>query len=537
MGEFEVDVERDVPIEASDGVALLADIYHPVGADRCPTILERTPYGRAMFADAAMNAARHGYHVVSQDCRGSGGSAGTPSFFDEAGDGRSAGDWIARQSWFNGQLAACGGSYLGFTACAVAATRPPYLAALCVSLFGMERRRSWYPGGSFALDIALPWSQVRVATRDGLFEAADLEQITKAMAKMNAALDRALVHLPLCEADQVAVGETLPWYQEWLQHDAPDDPYWSALDYSNVIPGLGVPVLLTDGWYDYQLPYLLEDHHRMVASGHPTRLVIGPWAHPTVDGTVAQDEMLAFLDAHLKDDRTRLRPHRARVFVMPDSGWREYHEWPPPTLPQHWYLQENGGLAQSLPGDADPDRYIYDPADPTPSAGGASLRPPPHSGPVDNRELEARADVLTYTSPALDEDLEALGAVTTDLYVTSSSQFTDFFVRVCDVHPDGRSINVCDGLRRLQPSDPAAGDDGVRRVPIALWDTAYRFAAGHRIRVQVSSGAHPRYARNLGSGEPLATATTIVVQHQAIHHDSRHPSALTLNVSTGEGGD
>ena len=536
MGDYEVDIEHDVRIAAADGVELLADVYHPIGADPCPTILERTPYGRAMFAGGNRAAASHGYHVVAQDCRGSGGSAGDPSFFAEGSDGRAAGDWIARQPWFNGQLAACGGSYLGFTACAFAATRPPYLAALCVSLFGSERRRSWYPGGSFALDIALPWSQVRVATRDGLFAAANLEQITRSMAKMNEALGRALVHLPLCEADRIAVDETLPWYQEWLHHDQPGDPYWTALDYSRIIPDLGVPVLLTDGWYDYQLPYMLEDHRRLVAAGVPTRLVIGPWAHATTDGVVGQDEMLAFLDAHLKGDRARLRPRKVRVFVMPDRGWREYDCWPPPRAPVQWYLHENGALAPSLPRESAPDGYAYDPMDPTPAAGGTGLRPPPNSGPVDNRELEARSDVLTYTSDALEHDVEVLGEVHADLYVTSSSRYTDFFVRLCDVDPDGRSINVCDGLLRVGPDLGEVDDDGVTHLHVPLWDTAFRFAVGHRLRVQVSSGAHPRFARNLGSGEPLATATTTIVQHQQIFHDPRHRSAISLNVSA-EGAD
>ncbi len=151
-------------------------------------------------------------------------------------------------------------------------------------------------------------------------------------------------------------------------------------------------------------------------------------------------------------------------------------------------------------------------------------------GPKDNRNLEARADVLVYTSAVLEHDVEVIGPVTAELYVRSSLQHTDFFARLCVVEPSGKPINVCDGIVRLNPGQPVPQADGSLHIQVDLWPTAYRFRRGQRMRVQVSSGAHPRFARNLGSGEPLATGTTLRVADQTIYHDPEHPSAILLPI-------
>lgn len=144
-------------------------------------------------------------------------------------------------------------------------------------------------------------------------------------------------------------------------------------------------------------------------------------------------------------------------------------------------------------------------------------------GPKDNRKLEQRPDVLTYTSDPLRSALEITGSVTAELYVSSSRQHTDFFARLCDVDLRGRSLNITDGLTRLATAGPQP-----QQVRIDLWPTAHQFRPGHRIRLQVSSGAHVRYARNTGTAEALATATTLCTAQQAVHHDPARPSALLL---------
>jgi putative CocE/NonD family hydrolase len=203
--------------------------------------------------------------------------------------------------------------------------------------------------------------------------------------------------------------------------------------------------------------------------------------------------------------------------------------WPPPAWETRYFLQPHAGLSQHEPPvRAAPDHYRYDPADPTPSVGGTLLLT---GGPRDNRQLEARPDVLCFTTAPLDADLEVIGLVSLELYVCSSLEHTDFAGRLCDVHPDGRSINICDGLLRLNPGTDGVQPDGSRRIRIDLWATAHRFRRRHRLRLQVSSGAHPRWSRNPGTGEPIGTATSMVAADQTIYHDGAHPSALVPPVT------
>jgi hypothetical protein len=208
------------------------------------------------------------------------------------------------------------------------------------------------------------------------------------------------------------------------------------------------------------------------------------------------------------------------------GGWRDLDDWPPPADPTRWYLHPGGRLAPEIPGSPSPaDTYRYDPADPTPSIGGIGMLT---GGPVDNGELEARSDVLVYTSDPLADPLVLIGAVEAELWVNSSLDHTDFFVRICDVSPDGRSVNVCDGLRRFDPSSILRSADGTFRVSVPMWPVGHRFGTGHRLRAQVSSGAHPVYARNLGTGEPVATATDMRSAEQAVYHEPGKLSFITL---------
>ena len=208
--------------------------------------------------------------------------------------------------------------------------------------------------------------------------------------------------------------------------------------------------------------------------------------------------------------------------------WLDLAEWPPPTAPRLLHLHPRGALREETPVGSQPDHYRYDPRDPTPDVGGNM---DPGFGSRDNRKLEARADVLTYTTDPLPTDLDIIGRATATLYVRSSLKHTDFFVRLCDVHGQrAKSMNVCDGVVRLGPDTGERQADGTRRITIELWPNAHRFKSGHRVRLQVSSGSHPRYARNLGSGEPVATTTRYRVADQELSHDPDHPSAIALPV-------
>jgi putative CocE/NonD family hydrolase len=336
--------------------------------------------------------------------------------------------------------------------------------------------------------------------------------------------------LPVGEADWAALGKELPHWADWIRHEQPGDPWWTPVDFSSRVGEVSAPNHLIGGWYDIFLPQTLRDYAALVAAGRQPYLTVGPWTHtaPAISRT-ALPEALAWFRAHLLGDRSLLRQAPVRVFVL-GAGWRDLPGWPPSGVaPQRWHLQPCGGLGREVPPESDPDRYRYDPAHPTPNVAGAGMGR--STGPKDNRKLESRPDVLCYTTTPLERDLEVMGPVGVELFVDSSLPHTDFFARLCDVHPSGRSVNVSDALLRIVPGSPAREEDGGLRVVIDLWPTACRFRRGHRLRLQVSSGAHPRWARNPGSGEPLATATTLRVAEQSVYHDLAHPSALILSVS------
>jgi uncharacterized protein len=517
----DVKIERDVRVTMPDGVELLTDVYHPVGVEDAPTILERTPYGRAGPSGTGfgpMLAAR-GYRYVLQASRGTDGSGGSHSYFEEVPDGRATADWIAEQSWFEGNLGTYGGSYMGYTQWALASTRPPYLKAMAVALCGTVRRFAWYPGGSYALEIIIPWDMGAVNFNKPQQRAvADLspQAIARQMATLKAGFD----HLPLGDAIKFLSGEDLPLFHDQLAHNEPDDPYWAPLDFSTMLATWEVPTLLVDGWQDYQCPQMLDDYRALRAAGTPAWIRIGAGGHIDGGGEGGMTEApLLWFDTHLKG-MTGLLPERTvTVEVLGEGGgWREYETWPPPSTATPWFLHPQGRLSTDAPPVAqEPDRFRYDPADATPSIGGIGMLT---GGSRDNRDLEARPDVLVYTGDVLDRALEIVGPVHADLHVSSSLDHTDFFVRVCDVHPDGRSMNVCDGLQRFTPSMITRATDGSFRASVKMWPTAYKFAPGHRVRVQVSSGSHPVYARNLGTGESVFTATTMQAADQAVFHDS-----------------
>jgi putative CocE/NonD family hydrolase len=537
-----VGVRRNIPVTMPDGVRLYTDHYFPRAAGAWPTILIRTPYGRgkevalaggyALSELPAQRFAERGYHVVVQGARGCYDSEGEfCPHINEAGDGEAAVAWITEQPWFNGVLGTWGPSYLGYTQWATAAHRPSCLKAMLVMVASSENWTVSHPDGAFGLETRLRWSQ-------GMYTQSKTHQspLWRKMAHRLSAgderrLQAAFGHLPLLEADTVAAGEPIPFYRDMLAHNQPDDPYWTARDHSSAVAQLVAPVHFIGGWYDYYLRGLLRDYATLRDAGQQPYLTIGPWHHAHVGGIMAGlREGLVWFDAHLKGDRRGLRQKPVRIQVMGAGEWRELEAFPPPARPTHYYLQAHARLAPDAPAAAPSvDRYRYDPADPTPALGGAllALR---GAGPQDNRPLEARPDVLCYTTSPLDQDVEVIGPVHLELFVRSSLQHTDFVGRLCDVAPDGVSTNICDGLVRLGPGWGEAQPDGSLRVEVKLWPTAHRFRRGHRMRLQVCSGAHPRWSRNLGSGEALAHGTRMAVAEQTIYHDAAHPSALTLPV-------
>ena len=418
----EVEVERDAKVTMSDGAVLLADIYHPVGVDDAPTILERTPYGRrGVSSGSGPEFAARGYRYMLQACRGTDGSSGSHSYFMEAPDGGATADWVAQQPWFNGSLGTFGASYMGFTQWALASTRPPHLKAMVIGLSASVRAFSWYPGGSLALEVIIPWdigaTQFNKPPNANTITDVSPEAIERRMAELREAFD----HLPLGDVIRHLTGSDLEIYQDQLAHARLDDPFWSPLDYSALLTDWTVPTLLVDGWHDYPLPRVLEDYAALRGSAAPVRLRIGAGGHLGGGGEGGMtDAPLAWFDTYLRGAVGLIPERPVTIEVQGEAGgWRDLDDWPPPAEPKRWYLHAGGRLATEAPDTPSaPDPYRYDPAEPTPSIGGIGMLT---GGTVDNRELEARPDVLVYTSDPLADPLVLIGAVEAELWVTRAS--------------------------------------------------------------------------------------------------------------------
>lgn len=528
-------VERDIAVTAADGTILLVDHHRPtpqpgVPADAVGTVVVwiRTPYGRKGLASFVKRFAKRGAHVLVEAIRGTDGSGGVLDgvTFNPA-DGADVAAWLRAQPWFPGVIVTWGGSAIGYASWALAATNiPEWRLAVLQDAQSELRDGVIYPGGVFAGATML--GVVENIDWQTRHPGASMPRTILAAVRGARRTKKTLARLPLGTADQRLLGHPVDYFQEWLARER-DDHYWQPLNLRRHVAGMPEQVHLASGWYDICLASTLAGYAALRHAGKTPRLVIGPWYH--FRGATDQSytgEVDACVDAiargHMAVGRESVRLH-----VGGAEEWREFPDWPPPGYQTiAWHLRPDGGLAPTPAAPSEPDRYRYDPSDPTPAVGGAMENWDGAAGAKDNRKLEQRGDVLIYTSDVLTDDVKVVGPVSAEIVLRSTRKHTDLFVRLCDVDPRGRSTNLCDGIRRLHPEDPPAADDGTRRVRVDLVGTAHRFRAGHRIRVQISSGAHPRFMLNPGTGAPLATATELQPAEQEIFHDPDHVSLVEL---------
>lgn len=523
----QVRVERDLRVPMRDGVTLLADRHYVPGAGNAPVVLMRSPYGRgAIFGMMASLMAERGLQVVVQSVRGTCGSGGT---FDpmrqEAADGADTLAWLQTEPWFAGRLYGFGTSYLGNAQWALAQAAPEGIHGLALSMTLSNFRDELRGFGGFTQAGMLGWTDLM---RDMIGWAPGEHRPMK--RPQPGKLDHVQAHLPLGTMDEAAFGERVSWWRDWTAHD-PDDPWWDAIDHKQAPVELAAPVAMLAGWQDVFLPFQLDDFARRQAAGKPAWLIVGPWSHSSPAGMIAWlRESIRFFTALAENKVPFADRLPVRLYVQGARKWRDYASWPPPqSRPLRLHLAPDRKLAFDPIQQGDGAvGYSYDPVDPTPSVhgpmvmGASKLR--------DMSALEDRADTVSFTSEPLESDVEAIGPVRLELAIRSDRENTDFYACLCEVDRKGRPIHVTDGYVRLVPGKPQADAQGVRRIVIECWPTAWRFAKGRRLRLIVASGAHPRYARNPGTGEPLAIATELVPARQEILCGPGYGSALVLTV-------
>ena len=570
-------VETNLPVKMRDGVVLYADVYRPDSPGPFPVALQRTPYDKGSAGSMTnldpMKAARNGYAVVIQDTRGRYTSEGEfYAFRDEINDGYDTVEWAAAQPWSTGKVGMYGASYVGATQWLAAVARPPHLAAIVPNVTASNYHEGWaYQGGAFELGFNVSWTllQLTLANFGAISSTKDVaaERRQELISAVND-MEVSFRHLPTKDLPQLQ-GGLADYYYDWLAHPEFDD-YWKNLCIEDNHPRLGVPACNIGGWYDIFLGGTIRNFLGMRANGgsddarRGQKLLIGPWQHGSRGGSVvgdhyfgiAADAMAADLDGvHFRwfdywlkgINNGVLDEPPVRVFVMGDNAWRDEQEWPLARAQNTGYYLHSQGKANSShgdgslspepPGQEPPDVYLYNPADPVPTRGGGLCCNPyfAANGAFDQQEIEARPDVLVYSTPPLERDLEVTGPVTVTLWAATSQTDTDFTAKLVDVCEDGCARNLTDGIIRARyrnsSSHPSFLEPGrAYEFTIDLWATSNVFQRGHSIRVEISSSNFPRFDRNTNTGNVIAGDAEFKPALQTVMHDAQHPSRITLPV-------
>ena len=539
-----------VRVPMRDGVKLAANVFLP-GREhgRMPAILERTPYGKGSEITAGhMAFVDRGYAVVVEDVRGRYDSQGS---FDplrqEGPDGDDTINWIARQPWSDGKVGMVGGSYRGIAQWKAALTNNPHLKAIFPVVSGYDdyRDRYYSTGGAMKLGHRLGW----------------MSENLKAPG-YRPDFSKFVLHLPLRTSDVAAIGWPSQMYRDVLAHPT-FDSFWRALSVKERLDKIKVPVFAVGGWYDNYVESDLAAFAALHKTSGLNRVLVGPWAHnmsyqfsdadfgPERSAPIRSLQVEWFDQWLLGKDSALVSEPPVRIFVMGANKWREEHEWPPKDAHTRRLFLESAGRANSLEGDgglsdhvpshAAEDHFVFDPRDPAPTRGGAVCCNPKVFpwGPMDQRPVERRKDVLVYTTAPMKQDLEVIGPVEVVLYVSTSARDTDFTAKLVDVFPDGYARNLTDGILRLRYRESLEKSEllkpgQVYRVTIDAGVTSNVFLRGHRLRVEISSSNFPRFDRNPNTGGPIADETRLLKANQTVYHDKEHPSQVLLKVMPGK---
>jgi uncharacterized protein len=582
-------------VTMEDGTRLATEVYLPPSTP-APVLLRRTPYGRRSREPTLVQLVQLGYAVVSQDCRGTGESEPVEwtYYLFEPEDSRRLVDWVLEQSWCDGFIGGIGGSYVGATQWCMAThermsaiapevaglgvrfeTAAPYmfLNALIQSVGNdakfkstpiSEVEKALLPetlaGGLFnePMEVPLPDAALRMDPDLGGLSPEDAKRALWSKCAGMPPEQRAHVLQVALESDRftyVDMGRLVTTFGRNIAFGAHSIPSPSP---EELCARLRAPALVIAGWYDWNLNDSLASWGCLVRNARTevarnSRLLITPGAHNSPGYRVEQEthpelahdyrtgNIIGLLDSwytHVREERVADWP-RVIYYLMGANEWRETGSWPPPNAePVRFYLHSHGRLSTALPTDEESsDRYVYDPLDPTPTVGGSIVSYVYPQGSVDVSEVQRRSDVLTYTSPLLEPDLDVVGPLTMILYASSSAFDTDFVARLSDVFPDGRAIQLQNGIlrtryREVQGESQLLDPGRVYRFEIDMWATANRFRAGHRLRLDISSADFPRFERNSNRGGEVGPPIRAT---QTVFHGSRYPSHLLVGVVDRKG--
>jgi putative CocE/NonD family hydrolase len=560
---YAVATENEVEATMRDGVVLRADIYRPKSEGTFPVLLERTPYNKSRSASFALPAAARGYVVVVQDVRGRYMSDGEwYPFKNESNDGYDTVEWAAKLPYANGKVGMYGGSYVGATQMLTAIAHPPHLAGLCPVVTASNYHDGWtYQGGAFEQWFNESWTS-------GLAQDTLTRYAQRNTNALNGVWKLPLTSYPVFEVPSTGSGANLtsslaPYFIDWLAH--PDyDEYWKRWSIEEHYPDINVPMLTVAAWYDIFLGGSLRNYVGAKLRGGSDAARRGQHLLVTIGGHAGSGRKIGDVDfgpnAEFDEDQLILKWYDhlfknadnefgatkpVRIFVMGVNQWRDQDDWPLPRAHEAIYFLHSAGKANSLRGDGTlstilphaeaADHYTYDPGNPVPTVGGPLCCDADHlkPGPRDQRPVEARDDVLVYSTLPLGQDVEVTGPVRLELFASSSAVDTDFTGKLVDVGPDGFAQNLTEGIIRARYRDsqeqPAfLNPDHVVKFTVDLWATSNVFRKGHRIRLEISSSNFPRFDRNLNTGADNASGQKFVSAANTILHDAEHPSALIL---------
>ena len=570
-------MESDVAVTMRDGVTLYADIYRPDSDGPFPTILQRTPYDKTNALSATMldpiRAAKAGFAVVIQDTRGRYASDGEfYAFRDDINDGYDTVEWAASQPWSTGKVGMYGASYVGATQWLAAISRPPHLVTIAPTVTASNYHEGWtYQGGAFELGFNMSWTllQLTLANFKNVSSVQGVPRERRAVLMHDVDdMTGGFEFLPTKDYPGLDSG-LAKYYYDWLAH--PDfDEYWQNLCIEDRHSEIYVPALHFGGWYDIFLGGTIQNYLGMTKSGATEtarggqKLVIGPWAHGARGSTMAGSHYFGIMadpaatdidgmhmrwfDHWLNEGKNGITEEApVRIFVMGDDVWREEEEWPLARAQETKYYLHSSGKANSKQGDGTlsvespqseaPDVFLYNPADPVPTTGGALCCNPYYAanGAYDQNQVEDRQDVLVYSTPPLEQDMEVTGPVTVTLWASTSAPDTDFTAKLVDVCENGCARNLTDGIIRARYRDSMSNPTLLKPgkaycYDIDLWATSNVFKAGHRIRLEISSSNFPRFDRNTNTGNIIAADTELRPALQTVFHEGQQASYVSLAI-------